>query len=222
MVLVVAVWVLCECHWPLVPVLHQCDVSTDHPELVVLHDYNWLRSSGNTVLFVVVALHNCRGHYGGWHHQVFVHFLQVHFYDVYRSHINWSWFYYLNMEYIFASRLCLVSCVIIGRALYSAVCQCHNGRTGGGGLEWVVEFTTVYIPVRTGGIFYFPWHRHQVEGTDGYSVSSERHCQSRVNAIAKVPERSFPQWDSNSAGTVRSPVQANALTHSGTAPAIAR
>ena len=33
----------------------------------------------------------------------------------------------------------------------------------------VVESTTRYtFPVQTGGIFYFPWHRHQVEGTDGF------------------------------------------------------
>ena len=24
-------------------------------------------------------------------------------------------------------------------------------------------------------IDYFPWHRHQIEGTNGFSVSSERH-----------------------------------------------
>ena len=27
------------------------------------------------------------------------------------------------------------------------------------------------------GIFYFPWHRHQIEGTTGFNVSSERHRQ---------------------------------------------
>ena len=31
----------------------------------------------------------------------------------------------------------------------------------------------LHIPVRTGGIFYLPWHRHQIEGTDGVIVSSE-------------------------------------------------
>ena len=61
----------------------------------------------------------------------------------------------------------------------------------------------------------FSWHRHHIEGTDGFRVSSDRHWQSVVNGIAKVPKRSFPQWDSNPAGTVRSPVQA--LTHSTTA-----
>ena len=30
----------------------------------------------------------------------------------------------------------------------------------------VVESTTRYtFPVQTGGIFYFPWHRHQVKGS---------------------------------------------------------
>ena len=41
-----------------------------------------------------------------------------------------------------------------------------------------MESTTSYtFPVQAGGIFYFPWHRHQIEGTDGFcfSVSSERH-----------------------------------------------
>ena len=33
-----------------------------------------------------------------------------------------------------------------------------------GDLEWEV----VHIPVRTGGIFYFPWHIHQIEGTNGF------------------------------------------------------
>ena len=40
-----------------------------------------------------------------------------------------------------------------------------------GDLEWEVESTTVThftFPVRTGGIFYFPWHRHQIEGTNGF------------------------------------------------------
>ena len=26
----------------------------------------------------------------------------------------------------------------------------------------------LHIPVRTGGIFYVPLHRHQIEGTDGF------------------------------------------------------
>ena len=51
------------------------------------------------------------------------------------------------------------------------------------------------FPVQTDGIFYFPWHRHQIEGTNGFSVSSEIHWQSGVKEIAKVSKR--PQQDSN-------------------------
>ena len=56
------------------------------------------------------------------------------------------------------------------------------------------------------------------KGPTALSVSSERHWQSGVNGIAKVPKQSFPQWDSNPIRTVRSPAQTNALTHSATAP----
>ena len=73
----------------------------------------------------------------------------------------------------------------------------------------------LHIPVRTGGIFSFPCHRHQIEGTTAFSVSSKKQ-----NGIAKVTKRSFPQCDSNPAMTVRSPVQSNALTHSATAPPV--
>ena len=31
-----------------------------------------------------------------------------------------------------------------------------------------VQDSYTRIPVRTGGIFYLPWHRHQIEGTDGF------------------------------------------------------
>ena len=83
----------------------------------------------------------------------------------------------------------------------------------------MVESTTVHIPVRTGGIFYFSWHRHPQKA---FTVSSERHWQGGVNGIAKVLKRSCSQWDSNPSRTVRPPVQANALTHSATAPPISR
>ena len=63
-------------------------------------------------------------------------------------------------------------------------------------LEWVVE---LHIPVRTGGSFYFPWRRHQIEWTDGFCLlrktlakRSKRNCQS---SEAKLPQR-----DSNPAG----------------------
>ena len=31
-----------------------------------------------------------------------------------------------------------------------------------------LERTQLRIPVRTDGIFYFPWHRQQIEATDGF------------------------------------------------------
>ena len=42
-------------------------------------------------------------------------------------------------------------------------------------------------------IFYFPWHRHQTEGTmpTAFGVSSERHRKSMVNWIAKVATRLY-------------------------------
>ena len=44
----------------------------------------------------------------------------------------------------------------------------------------------LHIPVRTGGMFYFPWHRHQIEGTNGLyclirktlAKRGKRNCQS--------------------------------------------
>ena len=38
-----------------------------------------------------------------------------------------------------------------------------------------MESTSYTFPVQTGGIFYFPWHRHQIERPTAFSVSSERH-----------------------------------------------
>ena len=41
-------------------------------------------------------------------------------------------------------------------------------------LDYNVESTTSYtFPVQTGGIFYFPWHIHQIEGTKAFSVSKK-------------------------------------------------
>ena len=38
-----------------------------------------------------------------------------------------------------------------------------------------MESTTSYtFSVQTGGIFYFPWHRYQIEGTDGLLVPPPR------------------------------------------------
>ena len=37
-----------------------------------------------------------------------------------------------------------------------------------------LRVTTSYtFPVQTGGIFYFPWHRHQIKGTEGFYIISE-------------------------------------------------
>ena len=69
--------------------------------------------------------------------------------------------------------------------------------------------------MRTGGVFYFPWHRHQIEGPTTFSVSSEKDWESRVNGIAKVPKRTVLRSGIRTRpGTVQLPVQANALTHS--------
>ena len=64
------------------------------------------------------------------------------------------------------------------------------------------------------GSFTSPGIDTRLKGPTAFSVSSERHWQGGVNGIAKVPKRSCPQWDSNPSRTVRSPLQANALTHS--------
>ena len=45
------------------------------------------------------------------------------------------------------------------------------------------------------GIFYCPWHRHQIEGTNRFSVSSERHRQSGVNEIAQVSKQQQVAWN---------------------------
>ena len=35
-------------------------------------------------------------------------------------------------------------------------------------IDRVVESTRGTFPVQTGGIVYFSWHIHQIEGTDGF------------------------------------------------------
>ena len=44
----------------------------------------------------------------------------------------------------------------------------------------------IYHPFR---IFYFPWHRHQIEGTTAIGVSSERHWQCGLNELAQDSTR---------------------------------
>ena len=60
----------------------------------------------------------------------------------------------------------------------------------------------LHIPVRTGGIFYFLWHRHQY-----YSRRDRRILVSPPKDTGKAgltelqsSEAKFPQWDSNPAG----------------------
>ncbi len=61
----------------------------------------------------------------------------------------------------------------------------------------------LHIPVRTGGIFYFPWHIHQIEGTDGFwylirktlATRDKRNCQSseaKFSAVGFEPSRDYP------------------------------
>ena len=70
--------------------------------------------------------------------------------------------------------------------------------------------------MRTGGIFYFPWHRHQIEGTNGFYCLIRKTLASGVNGIAKVPKIKVFTEVELEPSNVRSPV--DALTHSATAP----
>ena len=65
-------------------------------------------------------------------------------------------------------------------------------------------------------IFYFPWHRHQIEGTNGFYCIIRKTLASGVNGIAKVPKRKEFTEVGLEPSNVRSPV--NALPHSATAP----
>ena len=59
-------------------------------------------------------------------------------------------------------------------------------RTSGGVWSGLWSPRQLHIPVQTGGVFYFPWHRHQIEGTDGFycllrktlAKRGKRNCQS--------------------------------------------
>ena len=77
----------------------------------------------------------------------------------------------------------------------------------------------LHIPVRTGGIFFFPWHRHQIEGTDRFycllrKSGGKQNCQS---SEAK-------RFSASGIRTIDHPVasrrQSNALTHSATPPPV--
>ena len=68
------------------------------------------------------------------------------------------------------------------------------------------------------GYFYFPWHRHQIEGTDGFYCLVRKTLASGVNGIAKVPKRKVFTEVGLEPSNVRSPVES--LTHLATAPSL--
>ena len=107
----------------------------------------------------------------------------------------------MYVRYCEHSNLSIISCT----QGYFKSCHCLR----------VVESTTVYTFTTLCGIFYFPWQRHQIQGTDGFSClfrktlakRGKRNCQSFVAKLA--------QQDSNPGPPGR---QSNALTNSATAP----
>ena len=64
-------------------------------------------------------------------------------------------------NYVLCKSWLVLLCVIIGRSIYRTVRQ-WGGVSVGGGVHDNYTF-----PVQTGGIIDFPWHCHQIEGTDG-------------------------------------------------------
>ena len=70
-------------------------------------------------------------------------------------------------------------------SVQGSIFQPHR-RTSGGGLSGIWSPRQLHIAVRTGGIFYFPWHRHQIEGTNVFyclirktlAKRGKRNCQS--------------------------------------------
>ena len=80
----------------------------------------------------------------------------------------------------------------------------------------------MHIPVRTGGIFYFPWHRHQSPDRRDQRLLVSHPKDTGKEGLTELPKfrtQSRPQWESNPAGkNVRSPFKANALTHLATTP----
>ena len=65
-----------------------------------------------------------------------------------------------------------------------------------------MESTTSYtFPVQTGGIFYFPWHRHQIEVTDGFQClirKTQRYTISNVESPVFTPNNhAWSERDSN-------------------------
>ena len=62
----------------------------------------------------------------------------------------------------------------------------------GGGVDWA-ESTTGYTFTPCVGSFYFPWHRHQIEGTNGFYCpirKTERFTISNVESQVFTPNNS--------------------------------
>ena len=73
-----------------------------------------------------------------------------------------------------------------------------------------MESTTSYtFPVQTGGILYFPWHRHQIEGTDNFYCLLRKTLAKWGKRNLQSSEAKFSQWYSNP-GPVR---HSNPLGH---------
>ena len=66
------------------------------------------------------------------------------------------------------------------------------------------------------GSFYFPWYRHQIEGTNGFYCLIRKTLASGVNGIAKITKRKVFTEVGLEPSNVRSPV--DTLTHSATTP----
>ena len=63
------------------------------------------------------------------------------------------------------------------------------------------EVSLYTFPVQTGGIFYFPWHRHQIEGTNGFRCllrKTQRNTISNVESQVFTPNKhAWSERDSN-------------------------
>ena len=93
----------------------------------------------------------------------------------------------------------------------SSAALSHTGgfRVGCG----VHDSYTFQCGVTVVGSFYFPWHRHQIERTNGFSRPKDTGKEG-LTELPKFRTQSRLQWESNPAGNVRSPFKASALTHS--------
>ena len=64
----------------------------------------------------------------------------------------------------------LCHCVSASVSPRYCIPQCVRLIAGGGGGVRVGSGVhgSYTFPVQTDGVFYFPWHRHQIEGTNGF------------------------------------------------------